>query len=561
VASLSLDRAAFDHDVRDRTVVALDQQTRVLILAHLWVAFAAFAAASVLGAWQMWVRSPLSAPYAEPSTYFISVTAHGTAMAYVLPTFFTMGFGYYVAVTALKRPLPGRGAAWAALVLGVVGVVMALVPVLTGKASVLYTFYPPLTGSAWFYFGLVLVVAASWVWCVLMIVAMAQWKRANPGQPVPLVMYATVANAVMWLWTTVGVASELVFIVLPAALGWTQTVDAGLARTLFSWTLHAIVYFWLIPAYTAFYTMAPQVAGGRLYSDTMGRLTFVAFLLYSLPVGMHHLFMDPEQSTGFKFLQSLLTSFVSVPTLLTIFTISASMEIAGRLRGGRGLLGWVRALPWDRPMMLATGLAFVMLGFGGFGGLVNMSYGMNAMIHNTSWVTAHFHLIFGGSVVIMYFAIAYEIWPRLAGRAPRRVWPQRLQLWLWFVGIMVTTLPWHWLGLQGQWRRVAHFDYTDPAIAAWGPFVTASFLGGLVMLASALLFVGNLAALHRGERVEPRPMIYALAVHPPRRVPSVLNGFTLWNVLVLVLMVATYGFPIAQFFISPPPLAAAHSSR
>jgi cytochrome c oxidase subunit 1 len=40
---------------------------------------------------------------------------------------------------------------------------------------------------------------------------------------------------------------------------------------------------------------------------------------------------------------------------------------------------------------------------------------MNSMIHNTSWVTAHFHLIFGGAVVIMYFAIAYEMWPAIQG--------------------------------------------------------------------------------------------------------------------------------------------------
>jgi len=53
---------------------------------------------------------------------------------------------------------------------------------------------------------------------------------------------------------------------------------------------------------------------------------------------------------------------------------------------------------------------------GKFGGLINMSYAMNAMIHNTSWVTAHFHLIFGGVVVIMYFAIGYELWPRFTGR-------------------------------------------------------------------------------------------------------------------------------------------------
>ena len=74
-------------------------------------------------------------------------------------------------------------------------------------------------------------------------------------------------------------------------------------------------------------------------------------------------------------------------------------------------------------MVLATGMAFFMLWFGGGGGLINMSFGMNAMVHNTSWVTAHFHLIFGGTVVMMYFAIAYAIWPALTGRAPCRSAP------------------------------------------------------------------------------------------------------------------------------------------
>ncbi len=539
----------------------LDVESRALVLGHVWVAFAAFAAASVLGAWQMWVRSPISSPFSDPYTYFMSVTLHGVSMAYVLPTFFIMGFGYFVAETSLDQPLPARDAAWVSLALGIVGIVLTVVPILGGNASVLYTFYPPLTASAFFYIGLVLVVVASWVWAVLMIVAMHRWKRAHPGAPVPLAMFATVANAVLWLWTTAGVTAEILFITLPAALGWRETVDAGLARTLFSWTLHAIVYFWLIPAYIAFYTIVPRAAGGRLYSDTLGRLSFVGFLIYSLPVGMHHLLMDPEHSTGFKFLQSLLTFFVTVPTLLTIFTISASMEVAARLRGGRGLLGWVKALPWNRPLVLALGLAFIMLALGGFGGLVNMSYGMNAMIHNTSWVTAHFHLIFGGSVVIMYFAIAYDIWPHLAGRAAAGARAQRVQLWLWFIGMMVTTLPWHWLGLMGQWRRVAHFNYVDPAIAWWAPWVTVSFVGGLILLASALLFIWNLVSVHRGERAAVEPMTYAVALHPPKRLPSVLNGFGLWNALVAILMLATYGYPIAQFFISPPPQVAVHSPR
>jgi cytochrome c oxidase subunit I len=542
---------------RPAEVVGL--QTGRLVTAHIWVAIAAFGVAILLGVWQMWARSPLAAPYHTAANYFRSVTLHGVSMGYVLTTFFIMGFGYYVAETALGRPLPSLSLAWASFWLGIVGTLMAALSVISGNASVLFTFYPPLTATPWFYIGLVLVVVASWLWCAQMIVAMRAWKAANPGEAVPLAMFATVANAVMWLWTTVGVAAELLFQVIPAAFGWSQTLDVGLSRTLFSWTLHAIVYFWLFPSYIAFYTMFPRAAGGRLYSDTMGRLAFILFIIYSLPVGLHHLFMDPEHSNGFKFLQMFLTALVSVPTLLTIFTITASAEVAGRMRGGKGLLGWIGALPWQRPMVLGTGLAFVMLFWGGGGGLINMSYGMNAMIHNTSWVTAHFHLIFGGTVVIMYQAICYSIWPSLTGRhfADRR--PLLVQLWLWFIGMMVMTLPWHWLGLEGQWRRVAAFDYSNPLIHSWGPWVIVSLVGGIILAVSALLFVFNLASLHRrGIAGAPAGIEYAKAVHPPGRLPSSLNGFGLWNIIVAVLMLLAYGWPIAQFFVNPPPQALVH---
>jgi hypothetical protein len=67
----------------------------------------------------------------------------------------------------------------------------------------------------------------------------------NPGKPVPLAMFANVADSYLWAWTAVGAAIELLFQILPVALGLKSTIDAGLARVFFSWTLHAIVYFWL----------------------------------------------------------------------------------------------------------------------------------------------------------------------------------------------------------------------------------------------------------------------------------------------------------------------------
>jgi cytochrome c oxidase subunit I len=523
--------------------------SRRLALYHYWVAFGVFLPAAMLGAWQMLMRSPLPAPLDDPNAYYASVTLHGTAMAYVVTTFFAMGFGYAVAATSLGRPIRGATAAWIGFAICLTGTLMAVATILSGRASVLYTFYPPLFGSVWYYLGATLLIGGSMIWVVLMVINMMAWKRDHPGQPVPLAMFAITATALLWAWAASGVELEMIGVVLPRAFGLTTQIDAGLARMLFSVTLHAIVYFWLMPAYIAFYTLVPQAAGGRLYSDTMGRLTFIMFLLFSVPVGIHHLFADPEVSVGFKFLQSFLTFLVALPTLLTVFSICASLEIAGRHRGGRGLLGWIPALPWKEPMILAVGLSLIMLGLGGGGGLINMAYSMNSMVHNTAWIPAHFHLIFGGAVVIMYFAVAYEMWPRITGKPLRSKRLARWQLWLWFWGMMITTIPWHITGLMGQPRRVAIFDFSDPLLAPMVPLAVLSVIGGFILLASAFLLIFVLISSQIGEGVLPEPLRYALAVNPPTRVPRSLNGFALWNAILLMFMLVTYGYPIAQFFV------------
>ena len=520
------------------------QGSSKLVLAHFWAAFAALALAIPLGAWQMLVRSPLHR-WVDPERYYIAVTAHGSTLAYVFPTLVAMGFGYAVCAVSLGRPMHGLRLAWASLWLVLAGAATALLTVAAGKATVLYTFYPPLLASAWYYLGILTAIGGSWIWVGLMVSHFRRWKRDHPGLPVPLAMFATTAAALLWAWTSLGVGSEIVFLILPNAFGWRDSIDPGLARVLFSWTLHGIVYFWLMPAYIAFYVLLPQAAGGRLYSDRMGRIAFLQLLVFSMPIGLHHLFTDPQVGAGFKFLHAVFTGMVAVPTLLTIFTICASLEIAGRLRGGRGLFGWVAALPWDRPLVLASGLSLLMLGLGGAGGLINMSYAMNATVHNTQFVTAHFHLIFGGAVVIMYFAIAYELWPRLTGRTlPPAL--MRLQLWTWFAGMLVVTLPWHVVGIMGQPRRMSFYDYSDPALAPQAIWVALSAIGGFVLVFSTLLLVGLLLASHaRAASVQP-PLLFSLSLDPPRRLPASLNGFGVWMLLVAALTVTNYGFPLAQ---------------
>jgi len=521
-----------------------------LALAHMWVAFASFAIAAVLGLYQVVVRIDLIPAFKSPEIYFGSVSTHGVLMGFVLTTFFAVGFGYYTATTSLKQSIWNKSLAWFGFWLCLFGVLLTAAPLLTGNASVLYTFYPPHMAHPTFYIGATLLVVGSWVWVLQMVMMMTIWKKANPGETVPLAMYGTVANAILWFITSLGVSAEMLFQLIPWSLGWSETVDVGLARTLFSWTLHAIVYFWLIPAYIIFYTLVPKAAGGYLFSDHMARVAFIMLLVFSVPIGLHHLFMDPFQAAGWKFLHMTGTFMVAVPTLITGFTIIASLEVAGRLHGGKGLLGWVTKLPWDRPLVLGAILALLMLTFGGFGGMINASYSMNAMVHNTQWITGHFHLIFAGTTVIMYFSAAYYLWPKLTGNALYAPKLALIQLWSWFIGMLVLTLPWHQLGMVGQPRRISSTPYDEELVQAWLPAEFAMIVGGAILLVSGLMMVYVLYKTHgNNQPVENTEVEYSESLHSNKRMPALMNGFGFWTGLVAVYMVASYGYPILQFFL------------
>jgi cytochrome c oxidase subunit 1 len=196
--------------------------------------------------------------------------------------------------------------------------------------------------------------------------------------------------------------------------------------------------------------------------------------------------------------------------------------------------------------MLAAAFSFIMLGFGGAGGLINMSYQLDATIHNTQWITGHFHLIFGGAIVIMYFAIAYDLWPHLTGRAFTSVALIRTQLWLWFIGMIVTTFPWHWVGILGMPRRMAYFDFTRSFLRPQAMSVIFSAVGGFILLASGILFLFILVRARWAPREEAGAYRFATAVHPPVSVPAPLNSYALWVALMVGLTVTNYGFPIAQ---------------
>lgn len=521
-----------------------------LAATHIGVAVAAFGLAAAMGLIQALSIADVAFPGRSESLYYIAVTAHGVLMALVFTTFFIMGLGYALAQAALGR-IVGRGAAWVAFWLGAVGSAVAAVTILLGRSTVLYTFYPPMRAHPLFYIGATLLVVASWIWAGVMVASYRWWRREHPGVAVPLSIHGMLAAVIIWYIATAGLAAEVVGMLIPWSLGWVKTVDPLVARTLFWWFGHPLVYFWLLPAYVLWYTVLPRVAGGRLFSDPLARMAFILFVLLSTPVGFHHQFADPGISSGWKLAHTFTTYAVVYPSLVTAFTVVASLEVAGRMKGARGLLDWTLRLPWGDPFFACVALSMIAFLFGGFGGLINAAYAMNGMVHNTAWIQGHFHVTLGTTVALTFMGGTYWLLPRLIARELRFARLALLQPYLWFAGMVLYSTSYHLAGLRGLPRRVYSGALSGSEGASWHGLTVVAAVGAVVLFLSALSFVTVAAGTWLGGRRIAAPAFEFAVPLRPVTAPGVWDRFGMWAVVAVVLVALAYAYPLLHLLSHP----------
>jgi cytochrome c oxidase subunit 1 len=516
-----------------------------LASAHFAVAIAAFGLAACLAVLQGLSVADINFPMRGEALYYMSVTAHGVLMALVFTTFFIMGLGYLFSRATLSR-IVGERIAWVAFAVAVFGTVMVVITILSGEASVLYTFYPPLQAHPAFYIGATLLVVGSWIWGGVMIASYRAWRREHPGTPAPLAMHGILATVIVWFLATAGLAVEVLGMLIPWSLGLVETIDPVLARTFFWWFGHPLVYFWLLPAYVLWYTVMPRVAGGRLFSDPLARMVFVLFILFSTPVGFHHQFMDPGISSGWKLFHTFTTYVILYPSFVTAFTVIASMEIAGRMKGAKGVFDWIGKLPWGDPFFASVALAMVAFAFGGFGGAINAAYAMNALVHNTSFIQGHFHLTLGTTAALSFMGATYHFLPKISGRELRFATLAKIQPYLWFVGMAIFSTSYHIAGIEGLPRRVYSASFLGEEIAErWAPLTKLGAVGGVVLFISALCFVLVAAGTWLGgRRSETSPLIELASPLEPVEGPGIWDRLGMWSAVAVVLVLAAYAYPI-----------------
>lgn len=480
--------------------------------------------------------------------YYQGLTLHGVINAVVLTTFFAVAFGHATIVFHLKKE-PHYKASMLSLILMVVGTLMAAWAMLSGNASVLYTFYPPLKAHPLFYLGAALLIVGSWVAFFDWITVYIAWKKNNKDIYTPLAVLGTLVNFTIWFVCTLAVAYEVLVLLIPWAAGWTATVNVTLARTLFWFFGHALVYFWLLPAYIMFYTMLPKLAGGKLYSELAGRIAFFMFLLLSIPIGVHHQFGDPGIGRGIKFTQSMLTFGVAVPSFITAFTIAASLEYAGRKRGAKGLFNWVWKLPFfDKNVYLFGYLinGLILFIFGGLTGLVNASYSLNNVVHNTAFIPGHFHLTVAGPVFLAILGMSILMVSQLTGKKIFLPKINTIVPYIWTVGVLIFSTGLMWGGLIGEPRRTnLGLTYLNPGHELYNPYwVTTTMLGlaggGIMFVAGFLYFIVFFGTFLSKRLREPHISFpVSETYHIEKRIP-IFDTFRPWLVIMAIIIFMAY---------------------
>jgi len=476
-------------------------------------------------------------------SYYQGLTAHGVANVLVFTFSFSNAFLPLMVARAFSRGLVGW-LLWASLGSLVAGDVLVVYAIATNQASVLYTSYAPLQAHWSYYFGLVLVVVSTWLAFANMLAVYRRWRRDNREARIPLLGYISIVSYLMWLLASLPIAVEFLGFLLPWTLGLLDKVDPLVTRTLFWFTGHAIVYAWLLPAYVSWYGLVPRHAGGKLLSDKLTRFVFILFLLLSIPTGLHHQYTDPGISSGMKAVHLLLTFGVFFPSLATAFSVVAALEIGGRRRGGRGLLGWVLKLPWGDPALTAQALAMFTFVFGGITGLINASYTMNQVIHNTTWVPGHFHMTVGSAVALTLMGVAYWMIPYLKGCA---LWGRKTALassWIYAVGVLVFARGMISAGLEGMPRRIyrAEASYTSEGWALGGALTG---IGGTLMFVGIMLFfvVVGVTVVRNKPAGRPADVPWSETLAPPKADgwERRLDNLILWTAVAVALIAIAYG--------------------
>lgn len=537
-------------------VLGVNLQDAKLSKSYLSVAFIALLIGGTLGLLQGLNRAGL---LELPSwlTYYQVLTAHGLLLVVVFSATFTIGYFYAGMSHTLGGLLPKvRTMAWIGFWLKIIGVVLVVIPILMNEASVMYTFYPPMAAHPMFYFGLVFVVLGVWMCCFGGFIQVANWRKNHKGQHLPIFSFFATGVFVLLVGATAFVAVEVLFMIIPWSLGWVDTINVMVARTLFWAFGHTAVNIWYLTAVSAWYVIVPKVIGGRRWSDLLTRVVVIALVIMNITGGFHHQIVDPGISESIKYMHVFMSLAIGFPSLMTAYALFAVFEKTARKQGGKGLIGWYKKMPWSDVRFLAPFIAMLAFIPAGAGGIAQTTNQLDQVVHNSMWIVGHFHLTLGMSVAMTFFGVSYWLVPYLSKRVLTKGMNQFgvVTTVIWTIGMVTMSGAMHTVGLFGSPRRTSYSTYFDNATAlSWDPYLIFLAIGGTLLMIAAIMQVYAVFNLMffapKGETEFP----IAEEEEGAPKTPYWTERWGVWVVLMIIVVAMAYVIPLTDFIVNAPP--------
>jgi cytochrome c oxidase subunit 1 len=258
--------------------------------------------------------------------------------------------------------------------------------------------------------------------------------------------------------------------------------NALLYQLIFWFYSHPAVYIMILPAFGIVSEVIPvfsrkPIFGYRAMAASMAAIAVLGFVVF-----VHHMFVTGLPLVVQEFF-AFTTLCIGVPTGIKIFNWLATM--------------WGGSVRYDTPMLFAAGFLLMFL-IGGIDGVYLGSLAVDRTLHGTYWVVGHIHYVLFGGSVLGVFSGLYYWFPKVTGRfLSERL--GKLHFWLMIVGLNLTFMPMHILGVLGMPRRIATYEDNR----GWGDLNSLETFGAFIIAISVTVFLINFVITMRSPKTAP----------------------------------------------------------
>lgn len=468
------------------------------------------------------ILSPNGAPggLMTPEYYLSLLTIHGTLMIFfVLTVAPQAGFGNFllplqIGAREMAFPWLNMLAFWTTFVS--LCVLLSTFFITDGPPISGWTAYPPLSAVGSIAgpgegLGQNLWIIAIAIFCLAMVMGSVNFiattlslrTRGMMLMRLPLPVWAWFITAVMSLLSFAVLLAACILLMMDRVAGTSFFLPSGLVvsgellhhsggspllwQHLFWFFGHPEVYITILPAMgivshiLSCFSRKP-VFGYRAMVYSLMAIGFLSFMVWG-----HHMFvsgMNPY--TGFAF--AVLTMAIAVPSAVKTFNWMGTM--------------WGGQLRFTTPMLFAIGFVSLFV-TGGLSGLFLAQPPLDAYLHATYFVVAHFHIIMGMAVIFAIFAATYFWFPKMFGRMLNEKLG-KVHFWFTFIGAYAIFMPMHFLGLAGNPRRYSAL--TDNFLKPLVPLHQFITVAALIVGAAQFIFLINFfQSLMKGPKASENP--------------------------------------------------------